>query len=178
MPFLLYKKESDHCFVRIREVVLPRSIKSYVMSKGSDDADELQWHIESKALLKCEVPHNESPNDYSLMIDLKPRDKTAVSIYQLLEIWGVSYGTWTPVLMHLQPLWSDWESPDPEAFKKRFALPSLLEAPIYEFLYLNHKGGRARGWTWGLVGRVNGALLWPGALTYFMKQIDAQMLRP
>jgi hypothetical protein len=36
----------------------------------------------------------------------------------------------------------------------------------YEFLYVNG-GAKGGTWTWGLVGRVNGALLWPDALRFY-----------
>jgi hypothetical protein len=46
------------------------------------------------------------------------------------------------------------------------------EDEAHEFLYLNHgaKPGD-RGWNWGPVGSVNGALLFRDALDYFMSEL-------
>ena len=43
---------------------------------------------------------------------------------------------------------------------------------IHEFLYIQ-VNPRTKHWTWGLVGRVNGVLLWPEVLNYFIKEIQS-----
>jgi len=62
-----------------------------------------------------------------------------------------------------------------ETFKRMFTGPLVTRDFVYEFLYL--RGGTEGGkWTWGLVGRVNGALLWPDALRYFANAINRQLI--
>lgn len=62
------------------------------------------------------------------------------------------------------------------AFKERFRGPAQRGDDVYEFLYVNGgtKGGK---WTWGLVGRVNGALLEIDALQYFIDGINQRSVQ-
>ncbi len=111
----------------------------------------------------------------ALVADIFPGDKKNVSLYQVKEIWGFSYfledGIFTPLALRLEALLVDEREKDPEGRKKEFTLLSDIlkckKEPIHEFLYLRGKNGA----NWGRVGYVNGALLWPDALAYFVREI-------
>jgi hypothetical protein len=77
------------------------------------------------------------------------------------------------ICLRLDPLFVDREEEDSVAFKQEFEMPDKdLGGPVHEFLYLNHPEGTSqKRWSWGPVGQVNGALLWPEALAYFMRRI-------
>ena len=93
---------------------------------------------------------------------LKPYQTANVSLYRVMNVWGHSYEAWTPVAVHLEALFVDREHLAPAEFKKRFRDRDADRDQIGEFLYL--QGGVREGtWNWGMVGRVNGALLWPDA---------------
>lgn len=129
----------------------------------------MSWHLPETELLKLVV--EEKPSDHAILIDLKPNAKGNVSIYQLKDIWGFSYSEWTPIALHLETLFVDEEIENPDSFKNTFEAPNLKDREnVYEFLYL--RGGTKGGtWNWGMVGRVNGALLWPDALKYFIDEL-------
>ncbi len=95
----------------------------------------------------------------SILIDLKPNDDKKVSLYRLCDIWGFSEDEWTPVALRLQALFIEKSVADPATFKKSFVDTDFDGAFVGEFLYLlgGVKGGN---WRWGMVGSVNGALLW------------------
>jgi hypothetical protein len=117
----------------------------------------------------------EQPAEHRILIDLKPSDKTNVSLYRLRDGWGYSNEGWTPLALRLESLLVDDPRDNPTIFKQEFLGPSETRDFIYEFLYLN--GGTSGGkWTWGMVGRVNGALLWPDALRYFISSINRQLV--
>src|SRR5208282_3685700 len=103
-----------------------------------------RWHIDVRVGL--DDPTNEpSYKNCSLIIDLKPAQKeTNLSLYEILDIWGFSMRSWTPILLRLAGLFVDNE--DPIAIKQRlnFLLPDdRIESPIYEFLYIS--GGVHQG---------------------------------
>ena len=88
---------------------------------------------------------------------------------------GYSYDGWTALALRLETLLGDDPRDNPATFKHGFAGPIETRDFVYEFLYLN--GGTKNGnGTWGLVGRVNGALLWPDALRYFVNAINGQLI--
>jgi len=55
------------------------------------------WHLRlEEALAKADCP------DSTLIIDLKPKQqKTNLSLYEVLDVWGWSASGWTPILLHL-----------------------------------------------------------------------------
>lgn len=128
------------------------------------------WHLDvQKALARTEEYQGST-----LVIDLKPKQhKTNVSLFEVLDVWGYSCSGWTPILLHLLGLFVD---ADPNsANRDDFIISnSNIEAPIYEFLYLDGsiKDGNLDG-TWNAppASPTNAALLWPNALNYFVKCI-------
>lgn len=171
MPFFLYSLDSEQeKYRQIREISL-----SGRQSPFPNICTELgdRWHCTDTDILS----HlgDVEPAEHRILIDLKPSDKTNVSLYRLRDVWGYSYESWTPLALRLESLLVDDPRDNPTIFKQEFVGPKESGDFIYEFLYLNGgtKGGK---WTWGMVGRVNGALLWPDALRYFINRINAQLV--
>lgn len=105
------------------------------------------------------------PGQQAIVIDLKPRVTGNVSLFQLLDVWGYSSEHWTPLAVRLRALFVDLQEPNPLAFKNSFIDPGTNHSLVGEFLYM-HGGVLGGKWTWGMVGRVNGALLWKDAFTF------------
>jgi hypothetical protein len=113
---------------------------------------------------------------HRLVIDLKPNTERNLSLYQIQHIWGWTIESWTPIALRLRPLFSDHRVQDAAESKSQFKLPSDKEladvgGPVHEFLYFWHKTPLS-SWNWGLVGHVNGALLWPDVFDYFVNSIQ------
>jgi hypothetical protein len=171
MPFFLYALDSQRGEYRqVREVSL--SGKASPFRTVSAEAGQ-EWHASEERILS--LLGVERPDEHRILIDLKPGDKSTVSLYRLRDVWGYSYKDWTPLALRLESLLVDEPQDNPSTFKQVFCGPLRTKDFIYEFLYLN--GGTKSGkWTWGLVGRVNGTLLWPDALRYFLKAINRQLV--
>ncbi|MBM3495862.1 MAG: hypothetical protein FJX72_16290 [Armatimonadetes bacterium] len=167
MPFLVYAVTTERDGLRHRMVdggiSLAGSsgpIARLVMRSNDGRPPPFEWHLDASDILR-ELGFD--PVGHSITIDLKPRVQNNVSLFRLTDIWGYSYAEWTPVALRLDVLFADRGESDPAAFKQEFVLGRRSLDVVGEFLYL--QGGVLEGtWNWGLVGRVNGALLWPEAL--------------
>jgi hypothetical protein len=173
MPFLLYEYHSDPkgftTYQLIRNVKLAgRSGPIATFVCGGERPKTPVWHLPESKLLR-EV--GGEPERHALLVDLKPNVKKNVSLYRLREIWGYSASEWTPILLRLDRLFSDEKSNDPEEFKRRFDDGKSEIITVYEFLYLQGETSRD-SWAWGKVGSVNGALLFPAALDYFLSVLS------
>ena len=189
MPFYLYQKERINAvsssYIQKENISLAGTnnaiykslIKTEQLIENQDQGD-LEWHLSDYDLLSTAIDQylSESalPNDYAIVIDLKPGDKERVSLYELKDIWGYSYSSdYTPIALRLETLAVDLDHPNPDALKQRFETNDSLREPVHEFLYLQGGAGEDSGtWNWGQVGSVNGALLWPDALKFFFKKIQ------
>ncbi len=128
------------------------------------------WHVDVLAELNA-LP------DYScgtLIIDLKPKqNKTNVSLYEVMDVWGWSEHDWTPILLRLDGLFVD-ESPE-KIDRENFVRDDAdIDGPIYEFLYLvgSVNNGKLDGsWVPPPASPTNAALLWPETLNYFFRCI-------
>jgi hypothetical protein len=108
------------------------------------------------------------------VVDLKPRVAGNVSVFRLLDVWGYSEDQWTPLALRLQAIFSDRDEPNP-LFKNSFVDPGTDHTLVREFLYV--QGGVSSGtWNWGMVGRVNGALLWPDAFDFLVTALRKPIL--
>lgn len=171
MPFFLYALNSEHGEYRqIREISLSGTASPF--RTISAEAGQ-KWHASDGRILS--LLGVKRPAEHRILIDLKPSDKSNVSLYRLRNVWGHSYEDWTPLALRLESLLVDEPQDSPSTFKQIFVAPVETKDFIYEFLYLNG-GTRSGKWTWGLVGRVNGALLWPDALGYFVGSINHQLI--
>lgn len=136
----------------------------------SDQNEPYLWHLNvQEALAKTD----EYPGS-TLIIDLKPKqNKTNLSLYELLDVWGYSDSGWTPILLHLGGLFVD---ADPNSVNRNdFVIAeNKIDGPIYEVLYLDGfiKNGKIVG-TWNAppASPTNAALLWPKTLNYFVQCI-------
>ena len=191
MPFYLYKKEriNEESSRYIQEksislagnnVIYKSLIKTEQLLKNQDQ-DGFGWHLSESDLLRTATDRylSESvlPNEYAILIDLKPSVEGNVSLYELKDIWGFSYPDYTPIALRLETLFVDHEpkNSNPDAFKKCFKNNNCFREQVHEFLYL--RGGYNSGkWLWGQVGSVNGALLWPEALEFFFEKIKPYFL--
>jgi hypothetical protein len=125
------------------------------------------WHAPGREIVKKITGEDDG---HELVVDLKPYQSGNVSLYRVMNIWGHSYEAWTPLAVHLEALFVDMENHDPTEFKKRFVVGKAKRDEIGEFLYVQG-GVREGNWNWGMVGRVNGALLWPDAFAYLTKSL-------
>lgn len=117
-----------------------------------------------------------NPGKHAIVIDLKPRQVGNVSLFRVRNIWGYSHVEWTPIALHLETLFADKQVENATAFKLHFSDADAEVYQVAEFLYLQGgvKGGK---WTWGMVGRVNGALLWPDAFHYLTGELGKAIPR-
>jgi len=125
------------------------------------------WHANGADIVAA--LHGSTP-DQEVVIDLKPRQKGNLSLYRLRSVWGFTYEWWTPLALHLETIFVDQEVEDPQSAKARFSDHGTTRDQVGEFLYV--QGGFVGGtWNWGMVGRVNGALLWSDALHYLVPRL-------
>jgi hypothetical protein len=128
------------------------------------------WHIDIVPELDAQADYRSS----SLIIDLKPKqNKSNLSLYEVLDVWGWSEHGWTPILLRLNGLFVD---ENPETFNRDDFVRNHtdIDGPIYEFLYLSGsvKNGKLYGlWIAPPASPTNAALLWPETLNYFFRCI-------
>jgi len=135
-----------------------------------EQEEPYRWHVDVVTELgaRPEYPGN------TLIIDLKPKqNKTNVSLYEVMDVWGYSSSGWSPILLRLNGLFVDANpaSIDRMDFVRREV---ELEGPIYEVLYLDGsvKSGKIIGsWKPPPASPTNSALLWPDTLNYFVQCI-------
>lgn len=135
--------------------------------------EPFRWHVDVVNELGS---NSEFPNN-TLLIDLKPkRNKTNLSLYEVMDVWGYADSGWTPILLHLTGLFVD---EDPSLVDRNdFILNDVeVDGPIYEFLYLSGTvdNGKIHGlWVPPPSSPTNAALLWPDTLNYFVQCINAR----
>jgi hypothetical protein len=128
------------------------------------------WHVDVLAELNAQPDYRCG----TLIIDLKPKqNKTNISLYEVMDVWGWSEHDWTPILLRLDGLFVDGnpEEIDRENFVRDDA---DIDGPIYEFLYLvgSVNNGKLNGlWVPPPASPTNAALLWPETLNYFFRCI-------
>jgi hypothetical protein len=150
------------CHVGLVPKLLARSVPQ-------NQGEPYCWHL----ALETSLAAAEHPNS-ALVIDLKPKqNRTNVSLYELLDVWGYSAAGWTPILLHLSGLFVDAE-PSTCSRNDFTVRDNEREGPIYEVLYVNgtvSKGQIVGGWNCPPASPTNGALLWPDTLNYFIECI-------
>lgn len=167
-PFLYTLNSKQGEYRQVREISLSGTASPFrtICAEAGQE-----WHATEGRILS--LLGFERPVEHRILIDLKPSDKSNVSLYRLRDVWGYSDEGWTPLALRLECLLVDEPQGNPSSFKQVFTGPLETRDFIYEFLYLN--GGTKSG-KWRLVGRVNGALLWPDALRYFVNAINRQLI--
>jgi len=179
MPFYLYKQsprpDGSVRYTQQRQITLAGSstglIYPFVLAYARRQ-ERFAWHAKINDLLdEAGIP----PKGHAVVIDLKPKE--SVTLFELTDVWGYSYPEWTPIAMRMETLFLDEKPLDPDAFKQRFADARCRRRPLYEFLHL--QGGTIGGsWNWGQVGTVNGALLPPEALDFFLERLQESLAEP
>lgn len=131
-----------------------------------------RWHVD----VVGELGGRPDYPDSTLLIDLKPKqNKTNLSLYEVMDAWGYSDCSWSPILLRLTGLFVDH---DPSSFNRQDFVrkDDELDGPIYEFLYLDGsvRDGKIVGsWKPPPMSPTNAALLWPDTLNYFVQCIRA-----
>lgn len=178
MPFMLYSTCETNAgtqYTQIRKdlkLAGDGAIAAIVRTKNRKHVTPFQWSITERELLQAVNPRQ---NDLAVVFDLKPKVAENVSLYRLVKMWGHSYSDWTPMALCIERLFMDHIVQDPASFKERFAVRPQERLLIGEFLYT--KGGTKSGtWNWGMVGRVNGALLWGDAYMFLTKSLRKALL--
>jgi len=128
------------------------------------------WHVDAIN----ELGANPEYPDSTLLIDLKPKqNKTNLSLYEVMDVWGHSSYSWSPILLRISGLFVD---EDPVLINRNDFIrkDDELEGPIYEFLYLSgsvENGTLVGSWAAPPASPTNAALLWPDTLNYFIQCI-------
>jgi hypothetical protein len=113
-------------------------------------------------------------SDSAIVIDLKPgQSRENLSLYELVDIWGVSHGGWTPMMFHLRSLFSD---DDPRKYDRNDFTKNDYRSlfPCVSFIYLNGglSAGRLNGpWTPPPRSNTNGPLLYDDVFKYFISNL-------
>ena len=132
----------------------------------SAQGEPYKWHIPVQLALDSTEYRGST-----LVIDLKPKQqKTNLSLYEVLDVWGYSDSGWSPILLHLSGLFVD---ADPATIDRNdFSVADGdREEPIYEVLYLDgsvSKGKLTGRWNAPPASPTTAALLWPDTLRYFI----------
>ena len=163
MPFLLYEVDETGTYQQVRGIALAGRHGPLLRHMDETCPHGGPWHLPERRLI--ELLGCDDPAKHAVVIDLKPRQKGNISLYRLRDVWGHRGDGWSPLALRLETLYVDHEHPEPDQFKRCFRVPEGTGELVHEFLYLG------ANWNWGMVGRVNGALLWPGAFDYFVDQI-------
>ena len=133
-----------------------------------------KWHLSIQDSLNGAKWNNTDYTGSTFIIDLKPKqNKTNLSLYEVLDVWGYSDSGWSPILLHLSGLFVD-ASPDNLDRNKFVINDNEREEPIYEFMYLDGSvkdGGLVKTWNPPVASPTNAALLWPESLAYFFASI-------
>ena len=176
MPFHLYRKRKRESPVNgegfeyeiLRERIPLAGyqrglIYRSLMNSGQGD---IRWHLSESDLLQTatKLYNLTSPSECAIVIDLKPNAEY-LDFYEIKDIWGFSYeSNYRPIALRLEPLCI--KNPVRAERFKAFWCKNCSRKQVYEFLYL-----QGETWTWGMVGTVNGALLFPDARKFFFSKI-------
>ena len=178
MPFMLYEVTAGTCsrsYRRLHTVAVAGNtgpLAHIQRTRNASGEVPFKWHATAADIVAA---LGRNPERHEIVIDLKPTVAKNVSLYKLLDVWGFSKADWTPLALHLECLFGDFEHEDPKLFKKEFDDRGAKGSRVGEFLYV--QGGVQSGsWNWGQIGRVNGTLLWPDAFEYLATEL-AQALR-
>jgi hypothetical protein len=162
-------KENKTHIERIRTISLAGNRNGQIYkflgdSLRQNQSEPYKWHLEMrKHLAQNEV----------IIIDIKPTSKHENSLFicELTDVYGYSDHGWTPVLLRMKGLYVD--KPNITINKECFIYPADAKI-IYTMLYLSGsvQGGKLLGsWKFPGPSPTNAVLLWPEALSYFVRSI-------
>lgn len=125
------------------------------------------WHA-SEADLLATVLANQM--HHAIVLSAKGHARNARSMYRVLDVWGFTMETETPIALRLRPLVEEHVPEDAAAFEKRFNAYLRSAQPVVTFLSL--AGGVAGGnWGWSPLSKVSPTILPPAAFAYFASQL-------
>lgn len=139
----------------------------------ASQGEPYRWHLSVQDAMDGATENGTDYTGSTLIIDLKPKQKTNLSLYEVMDVWGYSSSGWTPILLHLSGLFVD-ANPNTTDCKKFGIADEDRDEPIYEFMYLDGsvQNGRLVGrWNAPPASPTNAALLWPESLAYFFQSI-------
>jgi len=177
MPLLLYERadapEGGTKYTQLKDISLAGTTTGLIypfVRAYAPAAPPFAWHATVRDLLdEAGIPSKRR----TVVADLRPLLEGNLALYELTDVLGYSYAEWTPIALRMETLVVDHTVPDPPRFKLRFRHRGGRGTPVHQFLYL--QGGLSGGsWKWGPVGSVNGALLWPDALAFFLERLAAR----
>ncbi len=173
MPFLLYERtergDGAIDYFQLKDVSLAGMTNGLIypfVKAYARGAKAFPWGATIGDLLAASgIP----AEGRALVADLRPTVEGNLSLYEVTDLFGYSYEDWTPLCLRMEPLVVDQTVPDPARFKLRFRRKGRRRR-VHQFLYV--QGGLTGGtWKWGPVGSVNGVLLWPDALAFFLEML-------
>lgn len=185
MPFYLYERSQQvgrACFRRPKKIALGGQQAIYQLWLRRERQGE-GWEVSADELIQQVTGDiNAGRQTHGIIIDLVPSSKSSIIFLELLHVWLYTYKKpdseeveWTPLMLKLRDVYAREERHDLPAGEKEKAVSSFVAAPnedpryadeSFEFLYLQ---GHAKGWNWGRVGQVNGAILHKPAREYFAR---------
>jgi hypothetical protein len=155
------KPKEDHLF-GCRVGRIPLLLKDIM---PQDVTEPYSWHLPfNQALIQKEQ------QGVSLVIDLRPKVKETISLYELLDVWGYSDNKWTPIMLMLRALFI--EEPSQGIDTSDFSIKASANPDrIYTFLHLDGTiihGDIVGRWLPSSPSSTNSVLLWPNAMNYFI----------
>lgn len=142
---------------------IPRLLRQ---SLSGSENESFKWHLSVvDGLAKA------GKGDHTLLIDLKP-NSDILSLYEVIDVWGVSDSGWTPIMMRLAGLFIEQDRASYNS-KDFCRSESDIEAPIFSMTYLNgtvQNGQLVGPWTTPRPSPTNSVLLWPDTFEYFYKE--------
>ena len=180
MPFRLYNVAEEaglrqYTFVNhTRLAGKCGPLASFARSANVEQRVPFPWHATEGDIIRN---LNNAQTKQAIVIDLKPHVAGNISLYRLRDVWGFSYQGWTPLALRLQTLFVDHNVANPAVFKNSFSDIRTDHQLVGEFLYL--QGGVSTGtWKWGMVGRVNGAILWRDSFDFLVRSLQSALDEP
>jgi len=131
------------------------------------------WHTSEADLLTGVLAN---PMHHAIVLSMKGHGRNARSMYRVMDIWGYTMQTDTPIALRLRPLVEEHVPENAAAFEKQFNGYLRSAAPVVTFLTL--LGGVAGGnWSWSPLSKLNPTMLPTAAFAYFsselMKSLEA-----
>lgn len=178
MPFYLYEtfqNNNSYCYKKIRQVQLAGYNAIYDLWVDNAKPIEQGWHIKADDLIKKTTNDTGNYSSHRIIVDLAPRNKNEIFLLELLDIYLYTYGDqatgkahWSPLMLRLRDVYYCYSN---DEFEDRLKLVNEFyglqySEDIFEFLYIQ---GNDKGFVFGPVGSVNGALIHKDAKNYFKK---------
>ena len=172
MPSYLYKVENNN-YSQIDKISLSGWVGlvykifecKNLYHRLSEEDNGIGWEITKEDLNKQIIADDWGIGDYEIVFDIEPKKKkTNLMQLECIHVFSHNYGDdcvyWSVLMLELKSvLYHNTEIKNKENF-----IPDDSKGNTKEFLYLQGDDG---SWNYGMVGRMNAALLEPDAVDYF-----------